>query len=48
MTVMGSGIPPVCLATRDNTHLYKINTRTNIQQVIYDPIIGGATYLVER
>ncbi|MEM9671530.1 MAG: glycoside hydrolase family 3 N-terminal domain-containing protein [Bacteroidota bacterium] len=34
--------------TRDNTRLYKLNTRTNIQQVIYDSLIDGITYSVER
>ena len=27
------------MPTRDNTRLYKLNTRTNIQQVLYDSII---------
>ena len=34
--------------TRDNTRLYKLNTRTNIQQVIYDSLIDGITYSVGR
>jgi len=34
--------------TRDNTRLYKLNTRTNIQQVIYDSLADGMTYSVER
>ncbi|MGB3585704.1 MAG: glycoside hydrolase family 3 N-terminal domain-containing protein [Tunicatimonas sp.] len=34
--------------TRDNTRLYQLNTRTNIQQVIYDSLVDGITYSVER
>ncbi len=34
--------------TRNNTRLYKLNTRTNIQQVIYDSLVDGISYSVER
>lgn len=33
--------------TRDNTRLYQLNTRTNIQQVLYDAIIDETSWSME-